>query len=207
MNFILELKNILPKNVCENLISLFEVRKNLHYEGQTSLGINHNWKKDTEISLNPDLFNTEDFGPLIKSVLICLQKGLLEYKNKFTILNSDGTKSGIDAIQEWKVDFSFNFQRYLPNEGYKIYHCEAPSVETSKRVLAWMFYLNDVTDKGGTEFQFQNYICNPEEGKLVIWPSYWTHYHRGIPSPTQTKYIITGWCSLVEIPKTEDFAK
>jgi hypothetical protein len=126
---------------------------------------------------------------------------------EYTFQNSDETKSGIDAIQEWRVDYSFNFQRYLPDEGYKIFHCEAPSVETSKRVLAWMFYLNDVTDKGGTEFQFQDYICNAEEGKLVIWPSYWTHYHRGIPSPSQTKYIITGWCSLVSRADIEQFTK
>ena len=26
----------------------------------------------------------------------------------------------------------------------------------------------------------------------------WTHLHRGITSPTETKYIITGWFSWVE---------
>ena len=34
-----------------------------------------------------------------------------------------------------------------------------------------------------------------EEGKILIWPSEWMHLHRGIPSPTQTKYILTGWFS------------
>ena len=197
MNFILEIKDAVPKSICENLIDIFEKRKDLHYEGCTTLGIDYNCKKDTEIFINPDLFETEDFGPLIESILRCLQNGLSKYKTQFSVLNENGYVSGIDAICEWRVDYCFNFQRYLPNEGYKIFHCESPGVQTSKRVLAWMFYLNDVTDKGGTEFQFQNYVCNAEEGKLVIWPSYWTHYHRGIPSPSQTKYIITGWCSLI----------
>ena len=31
------------------------------------------------------------------------------------------------------------------------------------------------------------------EGRLVIWPAYWTHFHRGIISETETKYIATGW--------------
>ena len=27
----------------------------------------------------------------------------------------------------------------------------------------------------------------------LIWPCDWTHVHRGVTSPTQTKYIATGW--------------
>ena len=63
----------------------------------------------------------------------------------------------------------------------------------SDRVLVWMIYLNDVTDRGETEFYFQHHFERPEEGKLVIWPADWTYTHRGIASPTQTKYILTGW--------------
>jgi hypothetical protein len=58
-----------------------------------------------------------------------------------------------------------------------------------------MVYLNTLTDRGETEFFYQNHFEEPKEGKLVIWPSDWTHLHRGVPSLTQTKYILTGWCS------------
>jgi hypothetical protein len=62
-------------------------------------------------------------------------------------------------------------------------------------MLVFMVYLNDLDD-GGTEFMYQNHTEKAETGKLLIWPTDWTHYHRGQISNTKTKYIITGWYSL-----------
>ena len=56
-----------------------------------------------------------------------------------------------------------------------------------------MTYLNDVIDRGETEFFHQKIKVKPKKGLTLIWPVDWTFYHRGIPSPTQEKYIITGW--------------
>ena len=56
-----------------------------------------------------------------------------------------------------------------------------------------MFYLNTVEEGGGTEFKYFDHIEKGEKAKLVIWPSDFTHTHRGIPSPTEEKYIFTGW--------------
>jgi hypothetical protein len=41
-------------------------------------------------------------------------------------------------------------------------------------------------------FIYQGVITKPRRGLTVIWPADWTHTHRGIPSPTQEKYIVTG---------------
>lgn len=60
-----------------------------------------------------------------------------------------------------------------------------------------MTYLNTVTDEGGTEFLNQELKISAEKGKTVIWPADWTHTHRGVASPTQEKYIITGWLSFI----------
>ena len=38
-------------------------------------------------------------------------------------------------------------------------------------------------------------------GKILCWPCDWTHTHRGIVSPTETKYILTGWFSFVNPKK------
>ena len=62
--------------------------------------------------------------------------------------------------------------------------------------LVYMLYLNTVTDGGGTEFIHQKIITNAEKGKLVIWPADFTHLHRGIVSPTEIKYIATGWLDI-----------
>ena len=37
----------------------------------------------------------------------------------------------------------------------------------------------------------------PKKGLSVIWPADFTYTHRGIPSPTQEKYIATGWFHMV----------
>ena len=57
----------------------------------------------------------------------------------------------------------------------------------------FMTYLNDVNDGGETEFHFQQMKVKAVKGKTVIWPTDFTHLHRGITSPTQEKYIATGW--------------
>ena len=90
-----------------------------------------------------------------------------------------------------------NVQYYPPNGGYKALHYERSSVMTSRRFLVFMTYLNDVTDQGGTEFTYQKITVKPEKGLTLIWPVDWTHTHRGIPSPTQEKWIVTGWFSFI----------
>ena len=55
-----------------------------------------------------------------------------------------------------------------------------------------MTYLNDVPD-GGTAFYHQKIETKAEKGLTLIWPSTWTHTHKGIISPTSEKQIVTGW--------------
>ena len=98
-----------------------------------------------------------------------------------------------------------NIQYYPPGGGFKRWHYEQNFVPdertgadyTSKRHLVFMTYLNDVTDEGETEFFYQRRFIEPRKGLTVIWPGGWMHTHRGIPSPSQEKYIITGWISYV----------
>ena len=61
-----------------------------------------------------------------------------------------------------------------------------------------MFYLNTVTDDGGTYFSNYDLTLDAVEGRLVIWPAYWTHFHKGIVSASQEKYIATGWYEKIE---------
>ena len=85
-----------------------------------------------------------------------------------------------------------NIQKYNPGDGFYGWHHERGGIETSSRAFAHMTYLNDVED-GGTEFWFQKLTSPAKKGLTLIWPSDWTHHHRGQVSKTDTKYIITGW--------------
>ena len=102
----------------------------------------------------------------------------------------------IGKLYHWKIDDGFNIQVYAPGEAFRMEHCEHGADDASnKRILAWMLYLNDVTDKGGTKFPHQNITLKAKKGDLWMWPASWTHSHMGIPSPTQVKCIATGWAS------------
>lgn len=107
----------------------------------------------------------------------------------------------VHRLSHWNcVEFA-NLQHYTPPDGgYHIWHCERDSGvgATGKRLLVFMTYLNDVTDKGETEFYYQKLKIKPEKGLTIIWPADWMFTHRGIASPTQEKYIYTGWLSFVE---------
>ena len=103
----------------------------------------------------------------------------------------------MDRLDPFEINFMFNIQRFLPGEGYHAFHCERASWDTRDRVGVWMIYLNDVHDRGWTEFIYQQHFEEAKVGKIVCWPSDWTHTHRGIISPTETKYILTGWFTFV----------
>lgn len=95
-----------------------------------------------------------------------------------------------------------NIQYYPPGGGFKVWHCERDCAHgpdgtiTYNRALVFMTYLNDVDDQGETEWLYQKVKIKPRKGLTVIWPTDFTHTHRGIPSPTQEKWIVTGWFAL-----------
>ena len=101
-------------------------------------------------------------------------------------------------LNRWSMIKKYNLQKYNPGQGYHKLHCENISLHTSNRVMAWMFYLNTVTDGGNTYFENYDLTMNAIEGRLLIWPAYWTHFHKGVVSHTETKYIATGWFNFTE---------
>ena len=101
------------------------------------------------------------------------------------------------ALDEWGIAENIAIQHYEPGGGYKVWHTErwGRGMPAAARHLVFMTYLNDVSDAGGTEFLYQGLTVQPKKGLTLIWPSDWTHHHRGVVSPTEEKYIITGWFS------------
>jgi hypothetical protein len=89
--------------------------------------------------------------------------------------------------------YGLKLQKTLAGGGYHQWHCEQDSRLHSNRVLAFMLYLNTVEEGGETEFLYQKRRVKAETGRLVIWPSNFTHTHRGNPPLSGSKYIITGW--------------
>ena len=181
---ILHQRGLLSQKDCDFFINWFEERTDLHERGTVdgNLYETPDEKQDTEIYLN----TSKNFS------LICsnyLNYGIEEYKKKYPFINQ---------VRTFNIHSAYKMQRYLPGEGYFTLHCENDGPDftgesSEMLILAWMIYLNDVTDGGYTEFPSQNTKFQPRRGDLLIWPAYFTHPHRGIVSKTQVKYILTGW--------------
>lgn len=191
-NFIEEYPDSISSQDCLRLIHQFEKSAELHTPGTTTIGYDDSIKKDTEIQITNRMLGDEQWSDVIKPVINALGRNVDAYKKEYTI------DCGLEDISRWGLEPpGINFQRFKPGEGYKRWHCEAPCRDSSKRVLVWMIYLNTIDDKGGTDFQYQDFTCKAESGKMVIWPPYWTHFHRSQVSPSSIKYIMTGWFSYV----------
>ncbi len=89
-------------------------------------------------------------------------------------------------------------QKYDAGRGnYDYWHCEVfperRGTDALHRTLFWLAYLNDVTSGGHTEFYYQNRSIEPQAGRLLVAPAYFTHTHRGRTPVSGDKYIATGW--------------
>ena len=185
-NFIQCTSGALSKEECDAVIDFFESNKERQFAGTTGPQMHQDPKKkiDTELRLDlRELLEDKKLEPVAKA----LYKACHEYCQTYPFLVK---------IRGWSVDTIFKIQRYNPNEGYFTEHCEndgSVDGDMERRLIALMVYLNTVTDGGQTHFPAQNISFSPKVGDVLMWPAYWTHPHHGIASPTQTKYIITGW--------------
>lgn len=173
--------------ICDEIVAYFRQRED-KVEGQIGNQgeVNKAIKDSTDIVVTPDRFS----DPAITRYLSGLQEAAEKYMEKF---------NAAVYVDPFGISENINIQHYKPGGGYKQWHTErrgkqAPSVN---RHLVFMTYLNDVFDEGGTEFICQKIKSQARKGLTLIWPADWTHMHRGVVSPTEEKYIITGWFSFL----------
>lgn len=180
-NFISEYK--CSYSICDDLIEFYDQNKHLHHHGLTSTQILDKNKKDSmDLCIEPN----NNVEPL-ENYKNSLWDNMYDYAKQYPKLND---------LKAFSISEKINIQKYPIGGGFKSWHCERDGTfnQSIKRVLVFMTYLNDVDD-GGTEFIYQNKIAKAEKGKTLIWPSDWTHTHRGQVSHTKEKMIITGWFS------------
>ena len=150
-------------------------------------------KTSTDISFLPPDLQDERWGKSLQKIINTVEEARQDWIAQYYM--------GLDRVDPFEINYTFNIQRFLPGEGYHMFHNERASFDTRDRVGVWMIYLNDVHDRGWTEFFYQQHFEIPKAGKIVCWPSDWTHTHRGIISATEVKYIITGWFTFVDPKK------
>lgn len=173
--------DVIEKEVCDQIIELFDLYDSVHgsmnskdYDGTGNLL----YRNDTSLFCGEDLF------PEIRNYMHeLLSYYYEEYQKHF--FQAAGISIGFDEVK---------IQRTPVRGGFHTWHCEIGDISSIDRSIVWMLYLNDIPEnEGETEFLWQKMRIQPKAGRLVMWPAFFTHTHRGNPVYTHSKYIITGW--------------
>ena len=200
-NFILEIPNAFTADWCNDMIKTFNEHPEMHKVGgfadvSGKLKTDDLRKKDTEIGFDPSYEKNEVWGDKVCFLIDEMAKYINVYIDKYSFPDNifpDKSMNGLAGISPLMIEADFNMQKFEHNEGFKQWHTETVSDRNSYRQIVWSIYLNTINEKGGTEFKFQNHKCAAEQGKLVMWPAGWTHFHKSEVAPKEVKYIITGW--------------
>lgn len=181
-NMIEEYSNAFSEEFCKNVIDIFE---RMHSERLTVAQRSMNRNSDDRVMYDWSPHNQMHYyhHDVVKEFYQTLYTNYLRYIEKYQILSEMAPHSPKGMC----------VQRTSENQGYHLWHCESSSNASSSRMLAYTLYLNDITDGGETEYLYQKIKVKPKTGKLVIWPAFFTHPHRGNPTYSENKYIITGW--------------
>lgn len=167
----------ISEKICDKLID-YHKTSNKKFSGETIGGINKGSKDSTDIVVenNPTTIEYLDYLYTVTD----------NYVNKYSYCN---------YYDPWTLTTSMVIQHYKPGQAFNAWHCERAIKEEQfiTRHLVFMTYLNTVDSGGETEWFHQNISVKPEKGLTLIWPTDWTFTHRGLPSYTEDKYIITGW--------------
>lgn len=177
--FIFEQHNALPAATCEDMIQRFEAVKDEQCPGR----IGQLAHKDPSIKKSTDLVisGKPHWKDIDQALFRSLGIAIKEFRETFAYFKGPFK------------DMGYAIQRTNPGEHYH-WHIDGGSHEFSQRQLVAIWYLNDVQGPGGeTEFLFQDVKIRPEQGKLVLFPPFWTHEHRGVTLRKGVKYIATTW--------------
>ena len=104
----------------------------------------------------------------------------------------------LDSLKSHNMSYSIKIQKYKPSQGYHVWHCDSGSINNSRRMMVSTLYLNTVKSGGETEFLYQSMRIPPVQGTLALFPTAWTHPHRGNPPLEGNKYIMNSWLEFME---------
>ncbi len=220
-DFIEVIDAALSPALCRELIDTFE-RSPHRQPGRTGSGVDVQKKVSTDLYLSEH----SQYQGLLAQVIAATVPHAVAYFRKYhfaliapisltvrdpatgapvALTHDNFAELGSDKVEQYMKALyrlgPIQAQKYEAGSGnYNYWHCEvypqAPHNEPLHRSLLFMFYLNDVAEGGQTEFYYQEKSIQPQAGRMVIAPAYFTHTHRGAVPVSNDKYILTSWILL-----------
>ena len=176
--FIQVYENVLSRNICSELINLFESNPN-----QQMRVDNERRPNFTQICLNR-MKSGEAYLPIVVQAMSQLFRAYSISLRRYTSYLPRSF-----SIEEIRV------KRYL-NDGVDAFdlHVDVGDHLSASRYLAFLFYLNTVEQGGETIFEgSSNYVVFPKVGQAVVFPPNWQFPHRGKVPISGNKYIMSSY--------------
>ena len=180
LSLIFEIPQALPGDVCREMIRRFEASSDQQYAGRIGQAGTEaaSIKKTTDLRIS----GRDDWQDIDITLVQSLAKHFRLIAQEFPFFAANRFK-----------DLGYNMQRYRAGEYYH-WHTDSGPGEFMTRQLVAIWYLNTISGPGGeTEFPVQQVKIAPVEGKLVLFPPFWTHPHRAVTVEQGEKYIATTW--------------
>lgn len=178
-SYIYECKQALDTTLCEDMITRFEACADEQYQGR----IGQIEQEDLQVKRSTDLVvsGKAHWKDVDKALFTSLARVMLTMRKQHTFFGGRFKDYGY-AIQKTEVGEFYHW------------HVDGGSHSFADRQLVAVWYLNDVPGPGGeTEFRQHQIKVQPEAGKLLLFPPFWTHEHRGVTLQQGVKYIATTW--------------
>ena len=167
--------NVLTKQECTDIIQWVYNNKNLIPDTNEYSGYDYCDLMDT----GQDCMKVLSPPPLKP-----LYESIVKLKNYYQKNNPE-----IERLDWWDIDY-IRFKAWKPGEFYHKWHSEH-GINTPFRILSFLIYLSD----NDCCTEFRNYKNVPTKaGRGIMFPSYFTHEHRGSPCKKGLdRFIVSGY--------------
>jgi hypothetical protein len=167
----------LDSNVCEYLISQFENNQNLHER------VDNDYKPSfTQMNITENRELSSEFNDAHNHVI----SKTFELRNRYYEFVDKRVFPETHAFEQFRLK-KYNSDG---NDMFDV-HVDVQDYATSRRYLAFLWYLNDVETGGDTVFK--DFIVHPKQGRVLIFPPLWMFPHKGEPPLSGPKYILSGY--------------
>ena len=198
-DLIVEIDGVLDADFCENVINKFEKDPRVS-GGVCGTGFDTDTKRSTDLFIS----KRADWAEYDQ----VFYEKLLPHSTNYIAFLKD--KLGLPSLaSSTLIDTGYQIQRTDP-DGFYSWHTDdayffvedtdikVNRVGYERRLYTYIFYLNDVTDGGRTQFSLggdEYFSITPKTGKLILFPANVLYTHRGELLNSGVKYLTTGWVS------------
>jgi hypothetical protein len=178
MNHVDIVRNAVSTSLCDALIGL-------HTHAVKHVGahrLDTPWQRCTKVAFPQDGLLGSD--ALLDAFQREVKPHLDAYKKRYPTLN-------FCSLLEQPNVISYDPANPEPEHFHE--HCDAWNAVTATRAVSLILTLNDVAEGGETVFPSLEISSRPETGKLLLFPSYFTHSHLALQPKSSVKYIVVTW--------------